>query len=165
MHFRDTHQLPVSARTAADRLADPAVYAEAAVRLRADEPSVTVTRAGDGFGVDASMSMPTTDFPDTAARFIGSVLRIEYRQSWSAPDADGGRTGTMTVELPGVPLGCSGSFVLSPTGENACTLTVDGDVTAQIPFMGAKIEKAATPVLQNSLGTIITVAGEGAPQA
>lgn len=163
MRFRESYNLPVPVDVAAERFADPATFAQAAQRLSASAHEESVTPRGEGFRLDASMSVPTTDFPKAVATFVGPTLRIRYLQDWSAPDASGGRTANMDISLASLPLKCSGSLVLAPAGAASATLTVDGTVLSDVPFMGPKIEEAAAPAVREAVDTYVAVVAEGAP--
>src|SRR5699024_641401 len=105
----------------------------------------------DAFTVRTELVMPTDKVPDIARRFVGSSVTIRETQTWSAPEPDGSRSGTMDLEVVGTPAGMKGSMRLVPTGETASRVDIDGDLTAKVPLLGPRLEKAAMPYVSTVL--------------
>ena len=152
MKLRETMNLPLSAREAAAMYAD-SDYAEIRRRtLGADAASAVVSGDPAGeFTVTTDLHLPTDRVPDIAKRFVGSSLTVRETQRWSAPAADGSRTGTMEFDVVGLPAGMQGTARLAPAGEGSCTVEIDGDLTAKVPLIGARLEKAAQPYVSKVL--------------
>lgn len=152
MRVHETLDLPLSAADAAAMYADPS-YAE--IRKNAlGASSVTSTVDGDpsgAFTVRTELSLPTDRVPEVARRFVGSSLTVREEQSWDAPAADGARSGRNRLDVVGMPAGMVASIRLTPAGEAASTLEIDGDLTAKVPLIGGRLEKAAAPYISQVL--------------
>src|SRR5699024_11591131 len=103
------------------------------------------------FTVRTELSMPTDRVPDMVRPFVGSSVTIHETQSWSAPAADGGRQGTMTLEVAGTPAGLTATLRLSPSGEAAGPADVGGQLVARRPPRGPGLEQAAVPAVHRAL--------------
>lgn len=152
MKLRETLTLPLSAAGAVAMYADPEYTAirRATLGATAAESSVEGDPAG-AFTVRSQLSMPTDRVPDMVRPFVGSSVTIHETQRWSAPEADGGRQGTMTLEVVGTPAGLTGSLRLRTGGETSCSVEIDGDLVAKVPLLGARLEKAAMPYVSTVL--------------
>jgi hypothetical protein len=95
--------------------------------------------------------LPTDQVPDYARRFIGSTLEVVRVDHWDAPDADGNRDGTVTVEIKGAPIRLTGSLSLREDNTGGTTELISGDLKASIPLLGGKMEKAAEPALMSAI--------------
>ncbi|HLQ80100.1 MAG TPA: DUF2505 domain-containing protein [Brachybacterium sp.] len=152
MKLRETLTLPLSAAGAMVMYADPEYTAIRRSTLGAARAGSSVEGSPAGsFTVRTELSMPTDRVPDMVRPFVGSSVTIHETQSWSAPEADGGRQGTMTLEVAGTPAGLTGSLRLRPGGEDSCSVEIDGDLVAKIPLLGARLEKAAMPYVSTVL--------------
>lgn len=152
MKLHETLTLPLTAREAASMYADPD-YTEIRRRtLGATRAESSVEGSPEGaFTVRTELSMPTDRVPDMVKPFVGSSVTIHEKQSWSAPAADGGREGTMTLEVAGTPAGLNAALRLAPSGEEASSVEIDGDLVAKIPLLGPRLEKAAIPYVSTVL--------------
>jgi hypothetical protein len=107
-----------------------------------DEGGVTIT---------TSRSMPTDQLPDFLRGLAGGTLTVVQVETWDPPDGDGGREGTIEVEISGAPVSMHGTLSLAPdgTGDGARTVeTIDGELKAKVPLIGGRIEKAAEPAVR-----------------
>jgi hypothetical protein len=146
MKLRESLQLPLSASAAAAMYADPAYPPIRQQILEATSADATVQGDPTGaFTVTTELAMPTDRVPDMARPFIGSSLTVREIQTWSAPGGDGARTGSMELTVVGTPAGVTAQLRMSPQGESACTVEIDGDLTAKVPLVGSRLEKAALP--------------------
>ena len=57
----------------------------------------------------------------------------------------------MTLEVAGTPAGLTATLRLSPSGEAASSVDIDGDLVAKIPLLGPRLEKAAIPYVSTVL--------------
>jgi Protein of unknown function (DUF2505) len=88
----------------------------------------------------------TLPAPPAAARFTGSQLTMVEQVEWRPAAADGTRSGTMTMKVPGQPVTLKGELTLAPGGAGtAATLT--GDLKVAVPLLGKKLEEAAAPAV------------------
>lgn len=152
MKLRETLTLPLSAAAAAAMYADPQYTEIRRTTLKATKAESSVQGDPSGsFTVRTELSMPTDRVPDMVRPFVGSAVTIHETQSWSAPEADGGRRGTMTLEVAGTPAGLKGTMRLVPGDESTSSLEIDGDLVAKIPLLGPRLEKAAVPYVSTVL--------------
>ncbi|MDN5686689.1 MAG: DUF2505 domain-containing protein [Brachybacterium sp.] len=152
MKLRETLTLPLSARTAATMYADQEYTAIRRETLKATSASSQVDGDPVGaFTVRTELVMPTDKVPDIARRFVGSSVTIRETQTWSAPEPDGSRRGTMDLEVVGTPAGMKGTVRLAPTGEMTSSVDIDGDLVAKVPLLGPRLEKAAVPYVSTVL--------------
>ncbi|MEH0110255.1 DUF2505 domain-containing protein [Tersicoccus sp. MR15.9] len=98
------------------------------------------------FTVMISRAVDDARIPDMAKAFIGGRLLLTQEEHWSAPAGEGGRTSDVVISFGSVPLKVTGTEQLTPT-RDGCTLTVTGDVTSGIPFLGGRIAQMAEPVI------------------
>jgi hypothetical protein len=106
-----------------------------------------------------SIRVLPADLPAPAKSLVGDTITVTETQVWSGPDPDGGRTATVTVEFSG-PMGFTGTLELVPTQAGNSTITSRGTFTANVPFIGGKIEKVAAEQTQRYLSAEERVAGE-----
>lgn len=115
-------------------------------RSGATDETVTVEREGEETVVTTRRHLPTTGVPDMARALVGPTLLVVETVRWGAPDADGEREGGMTLELPGTPVTFVGGVHLRRGDDPGTTIHgVDGDLEANIPLLGRKIEEAVAP--------------------
>jgi hypothetical protein len=116
------------------------------------EHSVEVEPDDDGgVTITTSRSMPTDQLPDFLRGLTGGTLTVVQVETWDPPDGDGGREGTIEVEISGAPVSMHGTLRLAPdgTGDGARTVeTIDGELKAKVPLIGGRIEKAAEPAVR-----------------
>ena len=106
--------------------------------------------AAAGATVRTSRALPTANIPDLFRSAVGTTLRLVQVETWGGPDPDGGRSGTVTVEVQGAPIRFSGTLRLSPAAGGTQEL-VDGELKARIPLVGGRVEKAAAPALEAAI--------------
>lgn len=152
MKLHETLHLPLPAHSAAGMYADPE-YTEIRRRtLGASEATSDVDGDPAGaFTVRTELSLPTDKVPDIVKPFVGSSVTVKEEQAWSAPAPDGSRTGTMGLEVVGTPAGLTADLRLTGTDQHSAEVVIDGDLTAKIPLLGGKIEKAALPYVSKVL--------------
>ena len=128
-------------------LADPAFQA---AKVEATHPlshTESVTAKGEQTEIVTSRVISTEEFPDFAKSMIGPKLRVTETLIWSRASADGSRTGTIAIAIGDAPIAMHGKVRLAAGGLGT-RIDLDGDLTAKIPLLGGKIEKAAEgPIL------------------
>ena len=112
--------------------------------------SVSISTQGDRTVIVSSRDLPTEDFPDFVKSIVGATLAVVETQDWGPAGQDGARQGTLTVEIAGAPIDLAGTLSLAPAGGGSVE-SVDGDLKARIPLIGAKIEKAAAPAIESAI--------------
>ena len=167
MHLSEMLVLPTDPRTAARLLADPGYVREKVEAAGATCEQVDVTHddahadpagdatpsAGDDVGaftVTTRRALPTDQIPANLRAFVGSSLQVRQVEAWDTARPDGGRRGTVVVEITGAPVRLTGTMVLAPQGA-ASTLTYDGDLKAGIPLFAGAVESAAAEAIRDAL--------------
>lgn len=138
-----TISYPASASKVADMLASPEYIQGRFARLGMKDTPITATAEGDGFSTAATFSVDPSRLPNAAQRFIKSSINASLTETWSAPEAGGARTGSIAVNVTGVPVKASASERLIAVSEEATTLEVSVDFSVAIPLIGKKIEERA----------------------
>lgn len=138
-----TYPAPVA--DVAAMYADPAYAAVRGEVLGATSASAEVSgAASDAFTVVTTMQMPTDQAPDMVRSLIGQRVTVIETQEWSAPAADGSRTGRTHIQVKNAPASVNAQF--SVTGdEGSSAMAISGELAAKVPLVGKKIEKAAEP--------------------
>ena len=120
-------------------------------RLRAEVAAWRARAAGLPLRTVVRRVMPTDRFPDFARKMTGERLTLVETTTWAAsPSADGSRTAEVSMHVEGAPVTSSTSTVVRPSGDGA-TEEVTGQVTAKVPLVGGRIEKAVLPALDAAL--------------
>ncbi|GIG25960.1 DUF2505 domain-containing protein [Cellulomonas denverensis] len=165
MHLQVPLALDTDAVTAGRMLADP-VYVRAKVLAGGGEVlHVDVTPGENGaFTVTTRRALPTDLIPSQARAFIGDRLEVRQAEAWEGPDDDGGRRGTVAVEIAGAPVRLTGTVALIPEGERS-RVVYDGDLKASVPLFGAMVEEAAAKAVRSALQAEEAVAAEWVRQA
>jgi hypothetical protein len=160
VHLQVPLALDTDAQSAGRMLADP-VYVRAKVAAGGGEVLHVDVTPGDGgaFTVTTRRSLPTDLIPPQARAFIGDRLEVRQAEAWEAAGADGGRRGTVAVEIAGAPVRLTGTVALIPGGESS-RVVYDGDLKANVPLFGALVEEAAAKAVRSALEAEEAVARE-----
>jgi hypothetical protein len=146
MRITETVVHPVDVRTAYSMLVDPAYQRLRCERAGATDETVTVEDEAGATVVTTRRHVPTTGVPDFAKAFVGPQLLIVETVRWGPEDADGEREGAMSLDVPGTPVRFLGGIHLRRGEQEGTTdQVVDGDLEANIPFLGKRIEAAVAP--------------------
>lgn len=146
MKFESTVRYPGDLAATTALLLDPG-YLEFRLRklgIEAVEQSVETRDGAPRISVKASV--PSSMVPASYRRFVPPNLRIHLIELWQPEAGDRSPTGTMTVEVEGLPARASASFRLDATADGT-ERVYSGDVTASIPLVGRKLESAAVSAL------------------
>lgn len=95
----------------------------------------------DGDSVKTSRELPA---PDAARPFTGATLTVVEDVTWS--DTGNGRTGTVTMKVPGQPVNFTGKYELAAGGAGT-VLTLTGVLKVNVPLLGKKLEQDAAPAV------------------
>ncbi|MGB3257180.1 MAG: DUF2505 domain-containing protein [Ornithinimicrobium sp.] len=135
-------------------LRDPAYQELRCERSGSLEHEVTieepVDEASDGPTVVTRRRMATDDFPDAAKSLIGHTVDIVETTSWGAAAADGTREAGLSLSVEQTPVNLVGGVHLAPDGDETVH-SVDGELSAHVPFIGGKIERAISPFLTKAI--------------
>lgn len=92
--------------------------------------------------------MPTDHVPDFARKFTGETLSVVETTTWDAAGGPGSdRTGTVQLRVEGAPVSTSMVLLVVPEGTGSLE-TASGEITAKVPLVGGRIEKALQPAIQ-----------------
>ncbi len=105
----------------------------------------------DGLRTVVRRVMPTDRFPDFARKLTGDRITLVETTTWQ-PQADetGARRGEVALSVEGAPVSATSTTVVRPDGTGAVEV-VSGQVTARVPLVGGRIEKAVLPALEAAL--------------
>lgn len=110
----------------------------------------TITDEGAARRTVSAFTLPADRLPDVVKKVMGNGVTITLEEAWSAPTADGSRQSSISANVKGAPVKVQGTEELLAGGEG-CTLTLTGEVSSSIPFLGGKISKAAEPFVDRLL--------------
>lgn len=146
MRITETVVHPADPVRTFEMLTDPAYQELRCARSGALDQTVTVETDGDATVVTTRRHLPSEGVPDMARAFVGPQILLVETVRWGPADADGEREGAMSLDLPGLPVTFTGGVHLRVGAEPGTTShVVDGDLEANIPFLGHKIEQAVAP--------------------
>lgn len=164
-HYGDRMKIATTAEYAATPdevfavLSDPAFQEAKCAATAAVKHSASVETSGDQTVITTERVLPSDGLPDFAKNMVGETFKVAERQEWGARAADGTRTGTVTMQVVGVPLSLLGSLALRPSAGGSVE-TIDAELKAKIPLLGGKIEKAAAPPIQEAVDIEISTCRE-----
>lgn len=114
------------------------------------EHDVAVEPTDEGPIVITRRKMPTDDLPDVAKGFVGRTLTLVETMRWGTADDDGDWEAGYSLDIEGTPVSVVGGIHLRPEGSGTVQ-TVDGELSAHVPLLGRRIERAVHPVILEAL--------------
>lgn len=127
-------------------LTNPGYQELRCVRAGASDQTVTVETDGAATVVTTRRHLPSDGVPDIARGLVGPTILLVETVRWGPADADGEREGAMSLDLPGLPVSFTGGVhVRLGAAPGTTEHVVDGDLEANVPFLGKKIEAAVAP--------------------
>jgi uncharacterized protein YndB with AHSA1/START domain len=96
----------------------------------------------DGMARNVITRKVTVDLPGFAKKVMSPTNTVVQTDDWAAPDGQGRRICTYTVEVRGVPSRNDGTVTLTPDGAGT-RQDVEAQVKVSIPLLGGKLEKFA----------------------
>lgn len=146
MRISETVVHPASPERSFAMLCDPAYQELRAERSGATDQTVTVETEGDVTVVTVRRHLPGDGVPDVAKAFVGPQILLVETVRWGPADADGEREGAMSLDMPGLPVSFTGGVHLRVGSAPGTTdHVVEGDLEANVPFLGRRIEQAVAP--------------------
>lgn len=142
MEFSAQIHFPAPPAAVAEMFATEAYVREKVTESGAIEGAVTIVGTAEGaFTVRTQRRLPTDDVPPAFRALVGAHLDVHLVEAWEPPGSDGGRHGTLSIEVVGAPVRVSGvlGLVDAPSGT---TQRVAGDIRASVPLVGRAIERA-----------------------
>ena len=156
MRITETVEHAADPRRVFTMLCDPAYQEMRRERSGALDQTVDVevdAATGDTV-VTTQRHLPSDQLPDFARALTGPQLLVVETVRWGAADADGEREGAMSIDLPGTPVHFLGGIYLRRSAGSAGQHTdhvVEGDLEANIPILGKKIEAAIAPQIRETV--------------
>lgn len=157
-HFSHLQQFPADPATVLALLRNPEYVRAKGERTGGRDVEVTVEDGAEGGVTITSHRTMPADVPSYARSFVGDSLTVTEVQVWSAPDADGSATASVTVDFH-APITYTGTIRLTPDAQGSAALN-EGTFTASVPFVGGKVEKVAAEQTQRYLAKEESVAQE-----
>lgn len=111
----------------------------------ADASSHTIDIAGNTTRIDMALNAPAA-----ASKVVGATMNLRQTVQWAEPNPDGSRDGTLTIEVPGMPVTMDGRAHLVPGGRGT-VVDYTGQLKVNIPIMGRAIEKQAAPFITDAI--------------
>ena len=153
MHLHAEQRFPAAPDEVATMLADPAFVRRWCEATHASGVTVSLDGAPPKpFTVSTKRAYPTDSFPSLARRLVGDALEISQTDRWSAA-GDGTWAGQSDVAATGVPARMLARVSLVPDGDMTRQV-VDGDLTASIPLVGAKLESLMSDAITGALAVM-----------
>ncbi|NNG35509.1 DUF2505 domain-containing protein [Nakamurella aerolata] len=144
--------LPVAPDAAVAAFADPDyLNGRLAAAGGTDPKIVTQERSGDELTLVTEQAIPAGVLPSVVSSLLPGDVQITRTEKW-APDGSGGYRADFDVTIKNAPASLKGTMTLTPAGSGS-TLTVDGQATVPIPFLGGKIEG----VIVEQVGKLLAV--------
>lgn len=101
-------------------------------------------------------SVPASSIPAEFRSFVGKDLAITYTEAWE-PLGERDRVGTFAVDVAGTPGHVAGAIGITAV-DHGTELLATGDVVANVPFVGAMIEKAVAGAVEKALAAEMVAA-------
>lgn len=140
MPFSGEQTYDATVETVAALFVDPDVvrdrYAEAGDR---DLEILDCGADGDDLVIHTRRTVDVEGLPGFASKVLKPTNTMEQVDCWDAPDADGARNGSFTIDVKGAPVRVSGTMRLEPTPEGGTRHTVSGKFDVKVPLVGGKI--------------------------
>lgn len=108
------------------------------------DPSDDADEHNDAPVLVVRRSMPSDDLPDFARSLVGRTLDIVETYTWDAAPSGTQHSASLGLAIEGTPVTFTGSVLLEAT-DAGTDQVVTGDLSAHIPLLGGRIEKAAAP--------------------
>ena len=80
-----------------------------------------------------------------------SAVSFSLAESWGEPADDGSRTGGVDVALKGAPVHAGATTAMRPAGEDVTELTVEVDLSVNVPLVGHTIEEKAMSLTDRAI--------------
>jgi len=111
--------------------------------LALGELSAKVKAKKSGRGVALSMKRRVKRaMPGLVAKVLSPEADLVFEEVWSAPDDDGKRSGTLSMEAVGQPVEMTATFELTPSGKG-CVYRITHKCKSSVPLIGGVVEKFA----------------------
>ncbi len=112
--------------------------------------TVEVTARDGRTRVRTERELPATGLPDVARSFVGDTLRVTETHDWGPAGPDGSRRASIEIGVRGAPITMRGTIALLPDGPGTRE-EIEANLSASVPLVGGRIERAAAPVVQQAI--------------
>jgi len=111
--------------------------------LALGELSAKVKAKKSGGGVALAMKRRVKRaMPGLVAKVLSPEADLVFEEVWSAPDDDGRRSGTLSMDAVGQPVEMTATFELAPSGKG-CVYRITHKCKSSVPLIGGAVEKFA----------------------
>ena len=107
--------------------------------MAAFDVSAEVHESGSDVQIVSQRRLPA-EIPAAAKRFVGDSITIREVHTWSHPQIDGSRRGTVTATFGGAPMRVEGTLKLIGTPTSSA-LDVVIHCKAAVPLIGGRLEQ------------------------
>lgn len=105
----------------------------------------------DGPTVVTRRRMPTDELPDVAKSLIGHTVDVVETTNWGPADPDGTREAGFSLTIEHTPVNLVGGVHITSENGMQTVHTVDGELSAHVPFIAGRIERAVTPLITRAI--------------
>lgn len=106
--------------------------------MAAFDVSAEASEDGEHVVISSTRKLPA-EIPSAARRFVGDSITVEEVHTWSYPETDGTRHGTVAASFGGAPMEVYGTIDLRPDGDGSVVKVVI-HAKAHVPLVGGKLE-------------------------
>jgi hypothetical protein len=141
-------------------LSDVKFQAAKCAATAAIKHSADVQTVGDHTVITTERILPSDGLPDFAKSMVGDTLKVTETQDWGPASSGGGRRGTVEMAVAGAPIALKGTLMLAPGRGGGTVETLEAELKAKVPLIGGKIEKAASPPIEEAIDIEAQTAAE-----
>jgi hypothetical protein len=128
--------------------------------LALGELSAKISAKKSGGGVTLTMKRRVRrDLPGLVAKVLSPESDLVFEEKWSAPDEDGARTGTLTMDAVGQPVKMTATFELAPSGKGS-VYRITHRCKSSVPLIGGAVEKFALGQIEKGCADELAYAAE-----
>lgn len=134
-------------------LTDEAFLRRRAERSHALDWDASVKADGNMLTSVLRQSLPASFLPEVARKLTGETVELTEGITWSPPNPDRSRDGTISLDVTQAPVTLRGTIILSLSGAQTAQV-VRAELKASIPLIGKKVEEAAAPAVILAVDTM-----------
>lgn len=102
--------------------------------------------------VGVEQVLPADGLPDIAKKFIGNEITVHRKDAW-----ENARLARVDITIPDKPGSLAARLSLAEQ-DNSTEVSIEGELTVSIPFIGAKLEAMVADLFRRALDTEAEVA-------
>lgn len=96
------------------------------------------------------MALPA---PSNIQKFVGNTVTVVISLAFNPSASDGSMPGTVSVDVPGMPITATASSKLTPT-QTGSAGHYEGELKVRIPLVGGKVEAQIEPFVVDAFAGI-----------